>query len=207
MRCCGDTAWLETGNPCKNLRKRPQLKLHCLDHLPGVTEMSVSIFLVRTDDETAFLDAVRRSKSLFGEWVTPPDTSEKFASHLSKHSADSCYSFLAKAADDSLIGCINLNEIVRGAFQSAYLGYYAFEPHQGRGLMKKAMSCVVSLAFSELELHRLEANIQSGNSKSIGLVKSLGFRLEGFSPRYLKIGGEWRDHERYAITSEEWMWR
>lgn len=50
----------------------------------------------------------------------------------------------------------------------------------------------------------LEANIQPGNVASIALVKSLGFRLEGHSARYLKIAGEWRDHERYAITVEEW---
>jgi ribosomal-protein-alanine N-acetyltransferase len=166
--------------------------------------MTVNVFPVGADDEAAFLDAVCRSRSLFGGWVAPPDSSEKFASHLSKYSTDRCYSFLAKAADGSLIGCINLNEIVRGAFQSAYLGYYAFEPNQGKGLMKEAMSSVISHAFKKLGLHRLEANVQPGNSRSIGLVKSLGFRLEGYSPRYLKIGGEWTDHERYAITSEEW---
>ena len=103
-----------------------------------------------------------------------------------------------------LIGCININEIVRGAFQSAFLGYYAFLPHNGKGLMKQALALVVSEAFHQLQLHRLEANIQPSNVASIALVKSLGFRLEGYSKRYLKIDGEWRDHERYAITAEEW---
>lgn len=70
--------------------------------------------------------------------------------------------------------------------------------------MKEALSAVISRAFGEHELHRLEANIQPGNVRSVGLANSLGFRLEGYSPRYLKIDGEWRDHERYAITSEEW---
>jgi len=108
------------------------------------------------------------------------------------------------ASNGSLVGCINLNEIVRGALQSAYLGYYAFSPNQGKGLMKKALTAVVSRSFGIHALHRLEANIQPANERSIGLVTSLGFRLEGYSPRYLKIDGEWRDHERYAITSEEW---
>lgn len=166
--------------------------------------MSVIIVPVGAEDEEAFLNAVRRSGRLFDGWVAPLDSSEKFLEHLKKYSRDCCYSFLAKAPDGDLIGCINLNEIVRGAFQSAYLGYYAFEPNQGRGQMKEALSSVISRAFGVLGLHRLEANIQPGNSSSIGLVKSLGFRLEGHSPRYLKIGGQWRDHERYAITSEEW---
>lgn len=166
--------------------------------------MNVSVFPVEAGDEAAFLDAVRRSELLFAGWVSPPDSPEKFASHLQKYSADDYYSFLARTSDGSLVGCINLNAIVRGAFHSAYMGYYAFEPNHGKGLMKQAMSLTISRAFTELGLHRLEANIQPNNQASIGLARSLGFRLEGYSPRYLKIGGEWRDHERYAITAEEW---
>lgn len=166
--------------------------------------MSVNIFPVAAGDEAAFLDAVRGSRSLFDGWAAPPDSPEKFARHLKQYSGDRCYSFLAKDNAANLIGCINLSEVVRGAFQSAYLGYYAFAPHHGKGLMKEVMSSVITLAFTELGLHRLEANIQPDNSRSTGLVKSLGFRLEGYSPRYLKIGDEWRDHERHAITTEDW---
>jgi len=166
--------------------------------------MSVSICPVEASHEVAFLDAVRRSKSLIESWAAPPDSPEAFARHLEKYGTDRCYSFLAKADDDSLIGCINLNEIVRGAFQSAYLGYYAFVPNQGKGLMRATLSSVIYLAFTALDLHRLEANVQPANSRSLRLVTSLGFRLEGFSVRYLNVGGEWKDHARYAITREEW---
>ena len=166
--------------------------------------MSVSIFPVAPGDEAAFLAAVRHSRALFEGWLDPPDSPERFASQLHKYSTDAGYSFLAKASDGSLIGCINLNAIVRGPFQSAYLGYYAFAPNHGKGLMKAALAAVIARAFGELKLHRLEANIQPANARSIGLVKALGFRLEGYSPRYLKIDGTWRDHERHAITAEEW---
>ena len=104
----------------------------------------------------------------------------------------------------AIVCCININEIVRRAFQTAYLGYFAFEPFEGKGYMKKALSAVIALAFHQFKFHRLEANIQPGNEASIRLVESLGFRLEGFSPRYLKIDSEWQDHKRYAITAEDW---
>ena len=71
--------------------------------------------------------------------------------------------------------------------------------------MKPALAAVIAISFDNLALHRLEANIQPSNIASIALVKSLGFRLEGYSPRYLKIAGAWQDHERYAITAEEWL--
>ena len=106
-----------------------------------------------------------------------------------------------------LVGVINLNEVVRGMFQSAYLGYYAFEPFSGSGYMTEGLALVLDQAFGPLGLNRLEANIQPENKRSSRLVSRLGFRLEGFSPRYLKIGGRWRDHERWAVLASEWKSR
>ena len=101
----------------------------------------------------------------------------------------------------TIAGVINLNEVVRGSFHSAYLGYYAFAGFERRGLMHAGLSAVVRHSFRVLRLHRLEANIQPGNRASIALAKSCGFIKEGYSPRYLKIGGRWRDHERWAIVA------
>jgi ribosomal-protein-alanine N-acetyltransferase len=103
-----------------------------------------------------------------------------------------------------LIGCVNLNEIVRGHFQSACKGYYVFSPFHAQHLMKRVMTMVISNAFGDFELHRLEAKIQAANTRSIGLMHSPEFRYEGLSQRYIKINNAWQDHERYAITSEEW---
>jgi len=112
---------------------------------------------------------------------------------------------VCRRADGAIVGVINVSEIVRAAFQSAYLGYYAFRPHAGQGYMTEGLALVLRHAFGSLGLHRLEANIQPGNRPSRALVRGLGFRMEGFSPRYLKIGGRWRDHERWAIVREAWV--
>ena len=98
---------------------------------------------------------------------------------------------------------INVNQIYRGNFRSAYLGFYTGAPFAGKGYMSEGLRLVVRHAFRRLGLHRLEANIQPGNRASIRLVGRCGFRREGFSPRYLKVFGRWRDHERWAITAED----
>ena len=112
------------------------------------------------------------------------------------------HAFTVRRRDDNaLIGLVTISNVVMGPFRSAYTGYYAFAPHARQGYMQEALQALVRHAFRVLKLHRLEANIQPGNRASIALAKSCGFRKEGFSPRYLKIGGRWRDHERWAMVA------
>ena len=70
--------------------------------------------------------------------------------------------------------------------------------------MSEAIRLILRYAFKQLKLHRIEANIQPHNSASIAVVRKYGFTKEGFSPKYLKISGRWRDHERWAIIKENW---
>lgn len=154
-----------------------------------------------------FLAAVARSRKLHLRWASPPRTEEEFLENLKRFRGGSHIGYWVCTESGELAGVININEIVRGRFCSGYLGYYAFVPHNGRGYMKRGLSAVLSEAFAKHRLHRLEANIQPDNEASRRLVQRLGFRLEGFSPRYLKIAGRWSDHERWALTAEEWKAR
>jgi ribosomal-protein-alanine N-acetyltransferase len=179
--------------------------VHGRVYLFPVTPSRVYIRPPAHADEAEFLAAVKRSRTLHHPWVKAPDTPEAFLAYVMKQESERFASFLMWAVEPSeLVGVGNLSEIVLGSFRSAYLSYYAFVPHGGRGLMKDGLTHVITHAFTTMKLHRVEANIQPRNLRSKALVKKLGFRREGLSPRYLKINGRWRDHERWAILSEDW---
>lgn len=155
--------------------------------------------------EEEFLRSVRRSRALHDSFVEPPGTQEEYRAYLRRHRRKNQESFFVTMADSGdLVGVINVNDIVRHSFLSATLGYYAFVPLGGRGLMREGLCAVIRTCFRDLGLHRLEANIQPRNARSIALASGLGFRFEGLSLRYLKIGGRWRDHQRWALLAEEW---
>ena len=165
----------------------------------------VALRVLERGDREAFLALARESRELHRPWTYPPERSDQFDDLFARSRRDDFACLVAVLAEHEreIAGVFTVSQIVRGAFQSAYLGYYAHQRHAGQGLMREAMEQVLDHAFGPLALHRLEANIQPGNQPSIALARGAGFRLEGFSPRYLLIGGQWRDHERYAITADE----
>ena len=154
--------------------------------------------------EREFLEAVRRSRGLHRPWASPPSTPARIRRYLAPRKGGRSEVHFILTPADEIAGVVEITEIVRGPFRSAYLGFYALAPHQGRGYMTAGLAAMVRRAFGALRLHRLEANIQPANAASKALVRRVGFRKEGYSPRYLKIGGRWRDHERWAITREDW---
>ena len=109
--------------------------------------------------------------------------------------------------DSKFAGEINLNNVVRGAFQSAYVGYWIDEARAGQSYMPEAVVTIARFAFDELKLHRLEIDIVPRNKPSRRVVEKLAIREEGVAHRFLEINGVWEDHVRFGITIEEWTAR
>lgn len=156
-------------------------------------------------DAAEFITLNRASVKLHRGLVSPPTSPAQFSAALERWGQPNNAGFLiCRVADNRITGAITLSQIFMGPFRSAYLGYFIGAPYARRGYTSEAVSLMLRYAFKQLKLHRVEANIQPGNVASIALVKRAGFVNEGYSRRYLKIGGQWRDHERWAILHEDW---
>ncbi|MFE5679108.1 GNAT family N-acetyltransferase [Streptomyces erythrochromogenes] len=161
----------------------------------------------RLADGPEFTARVRESRDLHRPWLFPPATVEEYEPYATRLAeGETRAGFLVcELGTGALAGFVNVNNIVRGAFRCGALGYGAFAHAAGRGLLREALGLVLDHAFAPagegLGLHRLEANVQPGNTASIALVRGAGFRLEGLSPDFLHVDGAWRDHERWAVTA------
>lgn len=162
-------------------------------------------------DQDEFLELRRASADFHRPWEpTPPPGADPFHREVFEHYLRDAESdqrrrtLICRRSDQRIVGAMNWNEIVRGVLQSAYLGYWIGALYARQGYMREALSLALTHSFESLELHRVEANVRPENQASVALVRGAGFTREGYSPRYLKIAGEWCDHERWAMLVEDW---
>jgi [ribosomal protein S5]-alanine N-acetyltransferase len=160
----------------------------------------------RKSDMDEFTRLVIASRRFLHPWVTPASTPKAYAHYLQYSCRQSvCACLVCRSEDSRIMGVCNLSQIFLGNLKSAFLGYWIGAMFARQGYMTEALDLLLLHAFETLRLHRIEANVQPENAGSKALVSRLGFRLEGFSPRYLKVAGRWKDHERWAICREEWV--
>lgn len=151
------------------------------------------------------------NRSFFDQWSTAVGdeffTEEFWEKRLLRGVAlqkqDAEYAFFVFWKDNpaEVIGRVSLTQIVRGPFQSCFIGYMTAEKHTRKGVMHEALQEIVKYAFETLKLHRIEANIVPRNIASIKLAEKLGFQFEGTSPKYLRVNGVWEDHHHYVIRN------
>jgi [ribosomal protein S5]-alanine N-acetyltransferase len=163
----------------------------------------VALRRLRRSDADAIVAANRENAAHHAPWVSPATDRAAFDLWFARTVTGATVTLVAhEHATGELVGIVSFSEIVMGVFRSAYTGYWGYARTAGRGLMTEALRDAVRFAFDELGLHRVEANIQPENLRSIALARRAGFTKEGFSRAYLFIEGAWRDHERWAIVAD-----
>lgn len=163
----------------------------------------VALRRITSEDQEEFTGLARESGQLHHPWVWAPETPEEFADYLRIFDETEAEGTLICVRESGAIaGFATITDIIRGPYQRATVGYGAFAPAKGRGYMTEGFGLVLQFAFGDLGLHRLEADIQPGNTASQRFAERVGFRHEGFSPGFVRIDGAWKDHERWAVTSD-----
>ena len=170
-------------------------------------------------DHDAWRTIRRRSREWVEPWEPlpelgtpdPVDDAEAFRSRCGawerQRQFDTAYGFGLFLRDGTLIGEVSLGSVLRGPFQSCFIGYWIDVDHAGHGYVPEGVVLVIRYGFETLRLHRLEAAIVPRNTKSRRVAEKIGLRDEGTARRFLQIRGVWEDHVRYAITIEEWLER
>jgi [ribosomal protein S5]-alanine N-acetyltransferase len=121
---------------------------------------------------------------------------------VARREADAQYVY-AILDDGEVAGTISISNVVRGAFQSANVGYWVDRRRNGRGLATRAVASIVEIAFGELGLHRLEAGTLVDNVASQRVLEKNRFRRFGVAPDYLLIAGRWQDHVLFQRTADD----
>ena len=159
---------------------------------------------IELGDEQEYLKNYKASKSELKPWVDVPTTSQAFRKYVHEMLTEENKSFVVVEKHTKvMIGIVELRDIYMFDFKNSYIIYFGFKGLLRQGLMALAVRKIIKLAFKTLKLHRLEANIQPTNIASRALAKSCGFKLEGYSPKFIKKNGYWRDHERWALLNEK----
>jgi [ribosomal protein S5]-alanine N-acetyltransferase len=161
------------------------------------------------DDAPALLAFMNENREFLEQWEPERDqgffTLDAQAADIEAAAADAAadrrHAF-GIFVDGELVGRLALNQIVRGVFQNAYLGYSVGERWNGRGLATEAVGVAVGFAFGELGLHRVQAAVMPRNAASIRVLEKNGFREEGYAVAYLCINGVWEDHRIFARTRD-----
>jgi [ribosomal protein S5]-alanine N-acetyltransferase len=162
----------------------------------------VSVRPVTAEDEKAFVALARESTRMHRHLIYAPTTAREFGDYLARFDGVKAVGFVVLLnGSGDLAGLVNVNDISRTPELRGSLGFGGFSATSGHGYVGEAVRLVVRYAFEELGLDRLEADVQPGNAASRKVVEGAGFRRDASPPTAIRIGAEWRDHERWALAA------
>lgn len=164
---------------------------------------------VEIEDAAALLDLQINNRCFFEKFAVDRDKNfytlesqlERIKRFEEDWKNDQAYNFGIFQDNGTLIGTINLFQVLRGSLQSAFIGYFLDKKHNGKGYTTEAVKLIVEYAFSQLKLHRIEAGVMPHNIGSIRVLEKSSFHKEGLAKKNVKINGKWEDHQVLAIVN------
>jgi len=171
---------------------------------------NVYIRPLKTEDAAESLNLQLNNRDFFEKFSMSRNTdfytieaqTNRIKSYIESMQNDQEYYFgIFKNDDHTLIGTINLFQVLRGSLQSAFIGYFLDKSQNGKGYTTEAVQLIVEYAFNELNLHRIEAGVMPHNIASIRVLEKAGFHIEGLAQKSVKINGKWEDHQMLAILN------
>jgi RimJ/RimL family protein N-acetyltransferase len=159
--------------------------------------------------DAAALWAIFSDPAVMRYWSTPPWTDLQQAEAMiaadAEHLPAGRHARLAlePLAGGSLIGTCTLFDIVPDS-RRCEIGYALGHAHWGRGLMNEALQALIGLAFGELAMRRIEADIDPRNAGSARTLERLGFVREGLLRERWQVGDEVSDTALYGLLRRDW---
>ena len=106
-------------------------------------------------------------------------------------------------ATGELIGNAGLHHFF-GQNRRCEMGYALGSRHWGQGYAGEALRALLAYGFAELDLNRVEADIDPRNEASGRVLEKLGFKREGFMPQRWFVHGEFADTVFYGLLRQDW---
>ena len=158
---------------------------------------------VRYSDMEEFVRLSAASTTLHDPWIYSPRSAGQFQEYLKRFDGpNSLCLLICDTNSESIVGFATVSGIIRNPYHRGVLGYGAFAASTGKGYMTEGLQLVINHCFAVLNLHRLEADIQPENRRSIALARRVRMRREAFSPKFILINDVWCDHERWVIIND-----
>lgn len=176
----------------------------------------VTLRPVRGGDEAAWTEIRQRGEAWFRPWdsTRPPgslDQSLPFGALVRRFRKRArrgamlpwAVDYTPEGGRPRFVGQVTVSGITHGSASWAQIGYWIDPLWAGRGIIPTAVAMAVDYCFASLRLHRVEIAIRPENTNSLAVVRKLGFRYEGRRPAYMHVDGDWRDHDLFALHSDE----
>jgi RimJ/RimL family protein N-acetyltransferase len=180
--------------------------------LPTITAERIHLRWM-TEDDIPALFSIFSNTDVMRYWSSLPMTDVAEAHKLLEHVQD-CFArktlfqwgVAMNGKDETIIGTCTLAHLDPNN-RKAQVGYALGREHWGKGYINEALTALLDFAFGELNLHRVEADIDPYNDASIRVVEKLGFQREGYLRESWIIGGEVKDALYFCLLKREWLAR